>query len=145
MHEIVTASGPAKGDVLAGGHRPLRVVLRHQATLLAKSFWGGHDLSGGQWQRLAVARACYRRATVLVLDEPTSAMDPRAEHQVISRFKELARGRAAVFVTHNFINTRIADRIVVLACGRIEEEGTFDELIRRGGLFAELHRLSQDR
>ncbi|MYY84391.1 MULTISPECIES: ATP-binding cassette domain-containing protein [unclassified Streptomyces] len=114
-------------------------------TLLAKSFWGGHDLSGGQWQRLAVARACYREAGVLVLDEPTSAMDPRAEHRVISRFKTLAEGRTAVFVTHNLTNTRVADRVVVLAGGSIAEEGTFDELLERGELFAELYKLSQDR
>ncbi|WP_244943077.1 ATP-binding cassette domain-containing protein [Streptomyces inhibens] len=114
-------------------------------TLLAKSFWGGHDLSGGQWQRFAVARAFYREASVLVLDEPTSAMDPRAEHQVISRFKTLATGCIALFVTHNLTNTRIADRIIVLNQGRIEDAGTFDELLHRGGLFAELYRLSQDR
>ncbi|MGP8296488.1 ATP-binding cassette domain-containing protein [Streptomyces inhibens] len=114
-------------------------------TLLATSFWGGHDLSGGQWQRFAVARAFYREASVLVLDEPTSAMDPRAEHQVISRFKTLATGCIALFVTHNLTNTRIADRIIVLNQGRIEDEGTFDELLHRGGLFAELYRLSQDR
>ncbi|MCT9011629.1 ABC transporter ATP-binding protein [Streptomyces rhizosphaerihabitans] len=129
----------------AGADRVLAELPHGLDTLLAKSFWGGHDLSGGQWQRLAVARACYREASVLVLDEPTSAMDPRAEHRVISRFKTLAEGRTAVFVTHNLTNTRIADRIVVLAGGRIAEEGTFDELLDRGGLFAELHKLSQDR
>ncbi|MGW0708135.1 ABC transporter ATP-binding protein [Streptomyces sp. NPDC002643] len=114
-------------------------------TLVAGSNWGGTDLSGGQWQRIAVARAFYRDAAVLMLDEPTSAMDPRAEHLVIRRFKELAEGKAAVFVTHNLENARIADRIVVLDGGRIVETGTFESLLHRAGLFAELYKLSQDR
>ncbi|MFD7897239.1 ATP-binding cassette domain-containing protein [Streptomyces sp. NPDC059568] len=114
-------------------------------TLVAGSNWGGTDLSGGQWQRIAVARAFYRDAAVLMLDEPTSAMDPRAEHLVISRFKQLATGKAAVFVTHNLENARIADRIVVLDGGRVREEGGFEALMDLGGLFAELYKLSQDR
>lgn len=114
-------------------------------TLVASSNWGGTDLSGGQWQRIAVARAFYRDAAVLMLDEPTSAMDPRAEHLVISRFKELAEGKAAVFVTHNLENARIADRIIVLDGGRVREEGTWPELMDLGGLLAELYKLAQDR
>ncbi|MEU7043726.1 ABC transporter ATP-binding protein [Streptomyces varsoviensis] len=114
-------------------------------TLVAGSNWGGTDLSGGQWQRIAVARAFYRDAAVLMLDEPTSAMDPRAEHLVIRRFKELAMGKAAVFVTHNLENARIADRIIVLDQGRIAESGTFEALLDAGGIFAELYKLSLDR
>ncbi len=114
-------------------------------TLVASSNWGGTDLSGGQWQRIAVARAFYRDATMLMLDEPTSAMDPRAEHLVISRFKKLAAGKAALFVTHNLDNARIADRVIVLACGRVAESGTFEELLDSGGVLAELYKLSQDR
>ncbi|MEU1677128.1 ABC transporter ATP-binding protein [Streptomyces roseifaciens] len=150
--ENITLGQPRGGDDLvhaaaraAGADSVLHGLPGGLDALLAKSFWGGHDLSGGQWQRFAVARAFYREAAVLVLDEPTSAMDPRAEHTVISRFKELAAGRAAVFVTHNLTNTRIADRIVVLAEGRVVEEGTFEELAVGGGLFAELYKLSQDR
>ncbi|GHI10323.1 ABC transporter ATP-binding protein [Streptomyces cellostaticus] len=114
-------------------------------TLVASSNWGGTDLSGGQWQRIAVARAFYRDAAMLMLDEPTSAMDPRAEHLVIRRFKQLAAGKAAVFVTHNLDNARIADRIIVLDRGRIVESGTFDALLNAAGLFAELYKLAQDR
>ncbi|MFI0350981.1 ATP-binding cassette domain-containing protein [Actinomadura sp. 9N407] len=114
-------------------------------TLVASSNWGGTDLSGGQWQRIAVARAFYRDATMLVLDEPTSAMDPRAEHNVIRRFKALATGKAAVFVTQNLENARIADRIIVLDHGRILEQGDFHTLLDHGGLFAELYKLGQDR
>ncbi|MFI8930596.1 ATP-binding cassette domain-containing protein [Streptomyces sp. NPDC053474] len=114
-------------------------------TLVASSNWGGTDLSGGQWQRIAVARAFYRDADVLMLDEPTSAMDPRAEHLVIRRFKQLAEGKAALFVTHNLENARIADRIIVLDHGRVREQGDFQTLMDLGGLFAELYKLAQDR
>ncbi|MBT2511875.1 ABC transporter ATP-binding protein [Streptomyces sp. ISL-98] len=114
-------------------------------TLVASSNWGGTDLSGGQWQRIAVARAFYRDASMLMLDEPTSAMDPRAEHLVISRFKKLAAGKAALFVTHNLENARIADRVIVLDGGRVAESGTFEELLDSGGVLAELYKLSQDR
>lgn len=82
---------------------------------------------------------------MLMLDEPTFAMDPRAEHLVISRFKELAAGKAAIFVTHNLESARIADRIIVLDGGRVREEGTWQELMDLGGLFAELYKLAQDR
>ncbi|GAB7036105.1 ABC transporter ATP-binding protein [Streptomyces sp. NPDC021749] len=114
-------------------------------TLVASSNWGGTDLSGGQWQRIAVARAFYRDAAMLMLDEPTSAMDPRAEHLVIRRFKQLSVGKAAIFVTHNLENARIADRIIVLDGGRIAESGTFESLLDASGLFAELYKLAQDR
>ncbi|MGW6569807.1 ABC transporter ATP-binding protein [Streptomyces sp. NPDC054975] len=113
-------------------------------TLLARSWWGGHDLSGGQWQRIAIARAFYRNAPVLVLDEPTAALDARAEHHVFQRLRHLATGRTTVFVTHRLANVRLADRIIVLEHGRIVEEGDFDSLINTGGLFAELYKLQQD-
>ncbi|GAA2718688.1 MULTISPECIES: ABC transporter ATP-binding protein [Streptomyces] len=114
-------------------------------TLLARELWGGVDLSGGQWQRIACARALYRRPSVLVLDEPTSEMDARGEHQIFTELKKTAAERVTVVVTHRLDNTRIADRIVVLERGRIIEQGTFETLVRAGGLFQELYRLSQDR
>ncbi|EPH45314.1 hypothetical protein STRAU_1579 [Streptomyces aurantiacus JA 4570] len=113
-------------------------------TLLARSWWGGQDLSGGQWQRIAIARAFFRNAPVLVLDEPTSALDARAEHHVFQRLRRLAAGRTTVFVTHRLANVRLADRIIVLESGRIVEEGDFDSLLAAGGLFAELYKLQQD-
>ncbi len=115
-------------------------------TSLARSWWGGHDLSGGQWQRIAVARAFHRDGSVLVLDEPTAALDARAEHRVFTRLKNLADGRATVFITHRLANTRLADRIVVLDQGRIAQTGTFDELVGAGtGIFFELYKLQEDR
>lgn len=115
-------------------------------TSLARSWWGGHDLSGGQWQRLALARAFHRDAPVHILDEPTASLDARAEHRIFARLKTLAEGRTAIFITHRLANARVADRIVVMDKGRIVETGTYDHLLHRdGSLFRELHRLQDGR
>ncbi|MEV4741612.1 ATP-binding cassette domain-containing protein [Streptomyces sp. NPDC049555] len=114
-------------------------------TSLARSWWGGHDLSGGQWQRMAIARAFHRDGDVLVMDEPTASLDARAEHRVFTQLKNLAEGQATVFVTHRLANTRLADRIIVLEHGRIVQAGTFDELVGLGsGPFFELYKLQED-
>ncbi|WP_304940917.1 ATP-binding cassette domain-containing protein [Streptacidiphilus sp. P02-A3a] len=108
-------------------------------TLLARAFWGGQELSGGQWQRLAIARAFYRPAALLVLDEPTSALDARGEHRVFSHLRVLAEDRAVCLVTHRLQNVRLADRIYVLDKGRVIQCGTYDELLAQPGrLFHEL-------
>ncbi|MEV6548293.1 ATP-binding cassette domain-containing protein [Streptomyces sp. NPDC051597] len=114
-------------------------------TLLARELWGGSELSGGQWQRLACSRALYRRPPVLILDEPTSEMDARGEHRMFTALKGMARDRITIVVTHRIENTRMADRIVVMERGRITEQGTYEDLLHAGGLFSELHALSQDR
>ncbi|WP_240351083.1 ABC transporter ATP-binding protein [Streptomyces olivoreticuli] len=114
-------------------------------TLLARELFGGVTLSGGQWQRLACARALYRQPAVLVLDEPTSEMDARGEHAIFTELKKIAADRITVVVTHWLDNTRIADRIVVMERGRVTEQGTFDQLVTGGGLFQELYELSKDR
>lgn len=98
-------------------------------TLLARSVWGGHELSGGQWQRLACARAMYRQPAVLVLDEPTSEMDARGEHQIFRELRAMAPDRIAVVVTHRLDNVRMADRVIVLDQGAVREQGSFDELV----------------
>lgn len=114
-------------------------------TSLARSWWGGHDLSGGQWQRIAIARAFHRDTPVLVLDEPTAALDARAEHQVFSRLRSLSAGRTALFITHRLANARVADHVLVLDKGTVVETGTYASLLRSGGLFAELHALQEGR
>jgi ATP-binding cassette subfamily B protein len=106
--------------------------------MLGRRFEGGVDLSGGEWQKLALARAYLRDAQVLVLDEPTSALDARSEYEVFQRFAELTEGKMALFISHRFSTVRMADRIVVLENGRIAEEGNHDALTAQGGRYAEM-------
>ncbi|WP_055495666.1 ABC transporter ATP-binding protein [Streptomyces sp. TP-A0356] len=114
-------------------------------TLLAREVFGGTELSGGQWQRLACSRAFYRRPGLLILDEPTSQMDARGEHAILERVKAIADDRITVVITHQLENTRVADEIVVMRHGRIAEQGPYEELATAGGLFQELLTLSKDR
>ncbi|MFD5417539.1 ATP-binding cassette domain-containing protein [Streptomyces sp. NPDC127069] len=114
-------------------------------TLQARDVWGGVDFSGGQWQREACARALYRQPDLLILDEPTSQMDPRGEHQIFEEIKAIAADRITIVVTHRLENTKVADHIVVLEHGCITEQGRYDDLVHGGGTFAELLALSQDR
>jgi ATP-binding cassette subfamily B protein len=106
--------------------------------MLGRRFDGGVDLSGGEWQKIALARAYMRDAQVLILDEPTAALDARAEYEVFLRFSELVAGRLAVLISHRFSTVRMADRIIVLQNGTVIEDGTHEQLIERGGLYAEL-------
>jgi ABC-type multidrug transport system fused ATPase/permease subunit len=114
-------------------------------TLLARDVFGGSELSGGEWQRLAGARALYRKPSLLILDEPTSQMDPRGEHGIFEQIKAIAADRITIVVTHRLENTKIADHIIVMEHGRITEQGRYDDLVHAGGTFAELLELSQDR
>jgi ATP-binding cassette subfamily B protein len=109
--------------------------------MLGRRFEGGVDLSGGEWQKLALARAYLRDAQLLVLDEPTAALDARSEYQVFQRFAELTSGKMALFISHRFSTVRMADRIVVLEAGNIAEEGTHEHLIGMGGRYAEMFEL----
>jgi ATP-binding cassette subfamily B protein len=109
--------------------------------MLGKRFEGGVDLSGGEWQKVALARAYMRDAQLLILDEPTAALDARAEYEVFLRFSELTRGRMAVLISHRFSTVRMADRILVLKGGELVEQGTHEVLVERGGLYAELFQL----
>jgi ATP-binding cassette subfamily B protein len=109
--------------------------------MLGRRFEGGVDLSGGEWQKVALARAYMRDAQLLILDEPTAALDARAEYEVFLRFSELTRGRMAVLISHRFSTVRMADRILVLRGGELVEQGTHEELLALGGLYSELFQL----
>ncbi|MGW0494545.1 ATP-binding cassette domain-containing protein [Streptomyces sp. NPDC003007] len=138
--------GPVWDVVDAVGMREaIEKLPRRLDTLLAKELWGGAELSGGQWQRLVCARALYRRTPLLILDEPTSQMDARGEHAIFLEIKRIAAERVTIVVTHQLENTRLADRVLVMDKGRVVEQGTYEDLVHAGGLFAELVALAKDR
>ena len=110
-------------------------------TPLSRRFAGGHELSGGQWQKVAIARAFYRSAPLLIIDEPTAALDARAEYELFSSLHEVLRGRSALIISHRFSTVRTADRIYVLDHGRVVEHGSHDDLVALGGQYAELFHL----
>jgi ATP-binding cassette, subfamily B, bacterial len=109
--------------------------------IIGKRFRTGVDVSGGEWQKIAIARAYMRDAHLLILDEPTAALDARSEFEVFKRFKELSEGKTAVLISHRFSSVRMADRIVVLMDGAVEAIGTHAELLEQGGRYAELFEL----
>ena len=109
--------------------------------IIGRRFKNGVDLSGGQWQKIAIARAYMRDAQVMILDEPTAALDARSEFEVFQRFKELSDERTAILISHRFSSVRMADRILVLANGKVEASGTHEELMTQGGRYAELFEL----
>ena len=109
--------------------------------VIGRRFKDGVDLSGGQWQKIAIARAYMRDAQVMILDEPTAALDARSEYEVFQRFKELSDDKTAILISHRFSSVRMADRILVLAGGKVEASGTHDQLMAEGGRYAELFEL----
>jgi ATP-binding cassette subfamily B protein len=109
--------------------------------LLGRRFEGGLDLSGGEWQRMALARAYLRDAQILVLDEPTAALDARSEHEVFERFAELTEGKMALLISHRFSTVKMADRILVLEDGRVAEQGSHGSLLALGGRYASMFEL----
>jgi ATP-binding cassette, subfamily B, bacterial len=139
----------ARGDLT----RIKRAAMRSQADdviaklpggydqMIGKRFKNGVELSGGEWQKVAIARAYMREADVLILDEPTAALDARSEFEVFQRFKELSKGKTAILISHRFSSVRMADRILVLANGKVEAAGTHEELVSQPGRYSELFEL----
>ena len=119
----------------------IRRLPRKYDQMLGRRFEGGVDLSGGEWQKIALGRAYLREAQVLILDEPTAALDARAEYEVFRRFNELTESKMALFISHRFSTVRMAARIIVLEDGAIAEEGSHERLIARGGRYAEMFEL----
>jgi ATP-binding cassette subfamily B protein len=136
--QIVEAAEKSLADTLLP-----RLPLGYQQ-LLGRRFEGGVDLSGGEWQKVALARAYMRDAQVLILDEPTASLDARAEYEVFRRFSGLMAERMAIIISHRFSTVRMADRIIVLDEGRVIDEGSHKELIERGGLYADLFALQAE-
>jgi len=122
-------------------HQVVEKLPRYYDQMLGRRFEDGIDLSGGEWQKVALARAYLREAQLLILDEPTAALDARSEYEVFRRFAELTAGKMALFVSHRFSTVRMANRIVVLENGRIAEEGSHERLTALGGRYAEMFEL----
>jgi ATP-binding cassette, subfamily B, bacterial len=116
----------------------IRKLPRKYDQPLGCRFEGGVDLSGGEWQKIALARAHMRNAQLLILDEPTAALDARSEREVFERFAELTQGKTTLLISHRFSTVRMADRILVLEGGKIAEDGPHDRLMNDGGRYAEM-------
>jgi ATP-binding cassette subfamily B protein len=119
----------------------IRKLPKSYDQILGRRFEGGVDLSGGEWQKMALARAYLRDAQLLILDEPTAALDAKSEHEVFQRFAELTQGKMALLISHRFSTVKMADRILVLEQGQIAEQGDHQELLLRGGRYAEMFEL----
>jgi ATP-binding cassette subfamily B protein len=113
-------------------------------TMLGRWFEKGHELSGGQWQKIALSRAFMRDGEVLVLDEPTAALDAEREYEIFQRFHDLTAGKIAVLISHRFSTVRMADRIAVIENGQISEYGSHDELLALGGTYARLFEMQAE-
>ena len=108
-------------------------------TVIGNLFDDSRELSWGEWQKIALARALYRDAPVLILDEPSSALDAETEYEIFSRFREIVKGRTSILITHRFTNVTLADRIIVLDKGAVNESGTHEELMKNKGMYYSMY------
>ncbi len=144
VEEIDDQAGVEEAAAKSGADAVVAKLPDGYASMLGKWFEQGQQLSGGEWQKIALARAFMRDAQVLILDEPTSALDPQAEYEVFSRFRELTTGKSAIFISHRFSTVRLANRILVLENGRVLEQGSHAELLALGGRYADLFNLQAE-
>jgi ATP-binding cassette subfamily B protein len=135
---IIDAAEKSQADILVSS------LPQGYGQMLGRRFEGGIELSGGEWQKVALARAYMRKAQIVILDEPTAALDARSEYETFKRFADLVSGQIALLISHRFSTVRMADRIIVLKHGSVLEEGTHTELLSQNGLYAELFRLQAE-
>ena len=122
----------------AGVHELIENLPNRYDTFLGKWFEDGEELSRGEWQKIALARTFLRKSQIILLDEPASSLDPRAEHEIFCKFTELTEGKTSLFISHRLSTVKMADRIIVMDKGKIVESGTYDELMQKKGSFAYL-------
>ncbi len=137
--QVVTAARWSGADHVAAR------LPRGYDTEFTRRFEGGIDLSGGEWQKVAMARAAIRDAALVILDEPTAALDAEAEHELFRRFRELAEGRTVLLISHRFSTVRMADRILMLEDGHVVASGRHEELVAQAGRYAELFEMQAGR
>ncbi len=138
IEEIVPPSLIATAAMKSGADKVIQKLPQGYGQILGRRFDGGVDLSGGEWQKLALARAYLRDAQMLILDEPTASLDARSEHEVFEQFAELTEGRMALLISHRFSTVKMADRILVLEGGRVVEQGSHHQLMTIGGRYSEM-------
>jgi ATP-binding cassette subfamily B protein len=129
-------AGPAQ---VTGVHELINSLPSGYDTVIGNLFDDSRELSWGEWQKIALARALYRNAPVLILDEPSSALDADSEYQVFSRLKEIIKGRTTILITHRFTNVKLADRIIVMDRGTVAEDGSHDDLMRKKGIYYSMY------
>ena len=133
-----------RAAVMAGAEPFIKNYEKGFDNVLSRSYEGGIDPSGGQWQRIALARAFYRRASVLILDEPTSAIDAKGEYEIFQRITETQKGKTTLIISHRFSTVRNAHKIVVFEHGKIVQAGTHEDLLRKGGLYKTMFELQAE-
>lgn len=145
IHQEMDLPGIIKASTSAGARKMIEGLEQKYEQMLGRTFEGGVDLSGGQWQKIALARAFFRNAPILVLDEPTAAIDARAEAEIFNRVEKLSKDKTVIIISHRFSTVRNADKIYVIDNGKIIESGSHEELMKKNGQYATLFKLQAKR